>query len=340
MENQIISMSSVSPVSVLAPLPRIAINIRVATVADISFIDALQKKHTKMVGWMPTMQLQGKIEKGQTLIAEDETNQRVGYCIAQDQYFKRDDVGIIYQMNVVPGKQRGLIGASLLKAQFERSAYGCKLYCCWCAQDIAANHFWESLGFVALAFRTGSANKSRIHIFWQKRIRSGDETTPYWFPSQTSSGAIREDRLVLPIPPGTSWRDAKPLVLPGEPIGGNQLEDQNAKAEVKRQKSERKRKEKTPVLKESVVASGGLRFGAPAKELVVAEKVEEKPKKEPKVKNDPKLVAAARELRDRWLEKANEDPSALLANGKYDVSRQLAAPEPMEILQLPEPIAA
>jgi len=341
-ENQIITLSSVNSQSMLAPLPplpRIAINIRVAIASDLKFIDDLQKKHTKMVGWMPTQQLQGKIEKGQTLIAEDETNQPVGYCIAQDQYFKRDDVGIIYQMNVLPGKQRGLIGASLLKAQFERSAYGCKLYCCWCAQDIAANHFWESLGFVALVFRTGSANKSRIHIFWQKRIRSGDETTPYWFPSQTSSGAIREDRLVLPIPPGTSWRDAKPLVLPGMEPGAPQLEGPGEKSEVRRQRSERKKKPQIVAIKPSAIAAGGMRWGAanPAAAIEVV-----KPKKEPKpkVKNDPKLVAAARELRDRWLEKANEDPSAFLPNGKYEVSRQLAAPEPMEILQLSQPIAA
>ncbi len=98
------------------------------------------------------------------LIAES-NSEPVGYCIGNDQYFKRDDVGIIYQMNVVPGRQRGFIGASLLKAQFERSAYGCKLYCCWCAQDIAANRFWESMGFVALAFRAGSEKKARVHIF-------------------------------------------------------------------------------------------------------------------------------------------------------------------------------
>ena len=39
----------------------------------------------------------------------------LGYCIGHDQYFKRDDVGIIYQMNVVPAKQRGLIGATLVR---------------------------------------------------------------------------------------------------------------------------------------------------------------------------------------------------------------------------------
>jgi hypothetical protein len=52
-----------------------------------------------------------------------------------------------------------------------------------------------------------------------------------------------------------------------------------------------------------------------------------KPKREPrrKVKNDPKLVSAARELRDRWLEQVNSDPSALESRGKYEVTRQLGA---------------
>ncbi|HEX3357100.1 MAG TPA: GNAT family N-acetyltransferase, partial [Tepidisphaeraceae bacterium] len=208
----------------IIPIPQIPISIRTATLDDLPFIDGLQKIHTKQVGFMPTKALEGKIKAGHVLIAETSCHptpphpdplprgegERVGYCIGNDQYFKRDDVGIIYQMNVVPGRQRSLIGATLVKAMFERAAYGCKLFCCWCAQDIAANHFWESLGFVPLAFRAGSRGKgpkgaARVHIFWQRRIREGDTTTPYWFPSQTNSGSIREDRLVLPIPPGTHW---------------------------------------------------------------------------------------------------------------------------------------
>ncbi|MDQ3439259.1 MAG: hypothetical protein M3478_02785, partial [Planctomycetota bacterium] len=61
----------------------------------------------------------------------------------------------------------------------------------------------------------------RIHIFWQRRIGANDtneNATPYWFPAQTGSGSLREDRLVLPIPPGTHWRDVMPLVLPGVTI--------------------------------------------------------------------------------------------------------------------------
>src|SRR5881227_1087047 len=116
----------------------------------------------------------------------------------------------------VPDRQRSLVGATLVKAMFERAAYGCRLFCCWCAQDIEANRFWESLGFVPLAFRAGSREKGRVHIFWQRRVRAADETTAYWFPSQTTGGSIREDRLVFPIPPGVGWREAMPVLLPGE----------------------------------------------------------------------------------------------------------------------------
>src|SRR5262249_7365845 len=161
----------------------------------VPFIDNLQKMHSHMVGWMPRKQLEGKIGAGHVLIAGekrstdftdctdsegqsvrsaqsvDQSASLLGYCIAQDQYIGRDDVGVIYQLNVLPLKQRNLIGAMLIKAVFERAAYGCELFCLWCAQDIQANFFWEAIGFVPLAFRTGSASKQRTHVFWQRRIR-------------------------------------------------------------------------------------------------------------------------------------------------------------------------
>ncbi|MDY7109726.1 MAG: hypothetical protein SYC29_13910, partial [Planctomycetota bacterium] len=86
--------------------------------------------------------------------------------------------------------------------------------------------------------------------------------------------------------------------------------------------------------------AGGLWFAPPA---------EPKPKrqKRPKQKNDPRYVAAARELRDRYLEQMNAGlllPPA--AQGKYDVSRALeggftADPrnaEPPAIAEAPEVI--
>jgi hypothetical protein len=352
--NEKIERSLSLPLLPLLPLPapKVALNIRAGVLSDLPFIDRLQKMHTKAVGFMPLPQLEGHIKAGKVLIAVGAGSSRpdgstdaeggpnaegggtpplqepVGYLIAADRYFKHDDVGIIYQMNVLPDRQRGFVAASLLKAQFERSAYGCKLYCCWCAQELAANKFWEAMGFVPLAFRTGGTGTgkkpARMHIFWQKRIREGDETTPWWFPSETSGGAIKENRIVLPIPPGTHWSDAKPLVLPGEIADrGLQIADSGIGG-VPAAKRVRVKVAKPEPIKATAIMSGGLRFApvAPVGGPV------EKPKKEdaqrqpkPRMKNDPRLVAAARELRDRWLEQVNQTP--LLCCGKYEVSRRL-----------------
>ena len=40
-----------------------------------------------------------------------------------------------------------------------------------------------------------------------------------------------------------------------------------------------------------------------------------------KQKCHPKLIQAARELRDRWLEAAERDPSLLLPAARYDLAR-------------------
>ena len=71
----------------------------------------------------------------------------------------------------------------------------------------------------------------------------------------------------------------------------------------------------------TVGGMGGLRFGAVQVGGDVAKEKVKEPRK--KTRNDPKLVAAARELRDRWLEEVNAGAAMLVGNGKYDVSRQI-----------------
>ena len=50
---------------------RCPVSVRVATADDVSFIDGLQKRHRKQVGWMPEKALAGKIGAGQVIVAED-----------------------------------------------------------------------------------------------------------------------------------------------------------------------------------------------------------------------------------------------------------------------------
>lgn len=312
------------------------ISIRPAIAGDLAFIDALQRKHSKNVGWMASTILEKKIEKGEIIIAED-GGRAIGYCMGQDRYFKRDDVGIIYQMNIEPGHQRGLVGASLLKAMFERSAWGCKLFCCWCAQDLAANKFWEAMGFVPLAFRAGSEKKSRIHIFWQKRIRAGDNETPWWFPAKTDAGAMREDRIVLPIPPGVHWSDEMPRILPA-------LSEAEGPVEVPALEDKRTRRVKAMPSTAGPVKHGLRQYGPPPTMQEIAQAVVacpersrgEKPVREKKVKRkaDPKMVAAVRELRDRWMEKVNAGELQIEGAGKYEVGRMITA----SVIDPPAPV--
>ncbi|MGC4031702.1 MAG: GNAT family N-acetyltransferase [Tepidisphaeraceae bacterium] len=254
----------------LAIEPRVNITVRPSTLADVGFIDRMQKAHSRELGFLPLMAIEGKIRLGQVLIAEvsgqvavgggqdiqEDTASfsslppatcplptAIGYLIAADRYCRRDEVGYVTQINVLPEYRRHLVAAQLLLAQFDRSAYGCRLYSCWCAEDLAANEFWEAMGFTPIAFRTGARKNgergggvrregsagdlcaltphasypspsARIHIFWQKRIRQDDTTTPWWYPAKTEGGEMREDRLVFPIPPGVHWRDVLPVVLP------------------------------------------------------------------------------------------------------------------------------
>jgi hypothetical protein len=172
-----------------------------------------------------------------------------------------------------------------------------------------------------------------MHIFWQKRIRVGDVTTPFWFPSVTKGGMIGGDRLVFPIPPGTHWSDAKPVVLPGEVNEANvkQLPEANVK-----------RRKKPPVVvqekKVQPIQTGRLKFFGTLPTPIVEPVKPEKKVKQKKVhaKHDPKQLAFARELRDRYLEEYNTSPA--LAGGKYEVGRLVD--QDVEIEMSPKLLAA
>jgi hypothetical protein len=353
------------------PAPRGgAIVIDVATMADLPALDALQKQFGRALGYFPTKQFEGYIEMGGVLVARASRPcmggtpmPLLGYVISRDRYLKRDELGVIYQLCVAPGHQRGLIGATLVREVFARSAYGCKLYCCWCAQDLDANYFWESLGFVPIAFRAGSTGKKRVHIFWQRRVdrevsecggvgvsecedahpdtptpRHADtpRAAPYWYPFQTNAGAIREDRIVFPIPPGVHWQDVRAVEVAR--ATGPCLDQQKERMGGSPMPRTKKPRPQHGAGQVAIIVGGrvkyvdrpGVKPATPAPMTVtteLAKPVKAKRDKPPKAKIDPTYLAAARELRDRWMERVNDDALLLPApRGTYDVSRALPVP--------------
>ena len=126
---------------------------------------------------------------------------------------------------------------------------------------------------------------------------------------------------MFPIPPGVHWKEVEAVVLPGQ---------ESSKPQLQAPSSKQIRNPKSKIQKQPIGALSGFAF-APAKPVVEKPK-REKPTRE-KVKNDPKHVAAARELRDRYLERFNSN--LVLGNGKYEIARALPAPQAMP-LQLPK----
>jgi hypothetical protein len=363
--------------------------IRRPTPDDLQLSERMQKRYSKKLGYFPAKRCERYLEQEAVLVAEARDDEArplgsvtgaarvggdarpdptsaspialphgraslrtpIGFILYKDRYLKRDELGVVYQLCVDRDRQRGLVGAALLKAAFERSAYGCRLYCCWCAQDLAANKFWEAMGFVPLAFRAGSEKKGRggrTHILWQKRISEGDDVTPYCYPFQTTGGAMRADRLAFPIPPGTHWSEVEAVNVPMVDADGNPV-----KALPPAKKPRRKAKAKVaptataPAMEKVTVMIGGkmrtierlinatpfassdaapVQAATPPKPVETTELAAVE--KQPVVKVDPRFVKLNRELRDRYLERLNAEPDALPRFGKYDATRALPAASP------------
>jgi hypothetical protein len=130
-----------------------------------------------------------------------------------------------------------------------------------------------------------------------------------------------DDRLVFPIPPGTHWSDVKPVILPGSASTKHETRAVEP-GQPDNPKQIQNRKSKTPnvaAMKPQPLC-GGIRFAPPEPAPAPASSAAgaEKPRvKREKAKADPKLVAAARELRDRYLERLNDHrlkPEGLRSN--------------------------
>src|SRR4051812_1727352 len=63
----------------IVSIPKADVTVRDATLADVAFVDSLQKIHRDRVGFMATAWIEGKIKKGEIVVAEDSSGQPVGY---------------------------------------------------------------------------------------------------------------------------------------------------------------------------------------------------------------------------------------------------------------------
>ena len=161
---------------------------------------------------------------------------------------------------------------------------------------------------------------------------------PYWYPLQTNAGAIREDRIVFPIPPGVHWSEVRAVEVPR---AGAEVTGRESGVVERRERSHRRpatHDGRAPSARLKIT-TGGLRFaeaaGEPSPEKTARAPKPKRPAAAAKAgpagrrRIDPTYLAAARELRDRWMERVNggQGNAGWLdgPRGKYAVSRTVAA---------------
>ncbi len=140
---------------------------------------------------------------------------------------------------------------------------------------------------------------------------------------------------MFPIPPGVHWKDVVAVKAPTTEQPKLQTREPKERRKPKLQAVEKQAPRET-----NLASMGGLRAAAPQPDPApAAQKTSRKREKMVAEKIDPKYLAAARELRDRWMERVNDRmvlrPTGM---GKYDVTRLPGVPvreiQPMPMLLL------
>lgn len=198
------------------------ISVRKATLADLTYIDSLQRKFSREVGFWPKQALEGYIQKHVVTIALI-NGSPAAYLLGRDTCEFEPTQARVYQTAVQMDTRHLAVGRALVEAycsQLPDSAHTVALFC---AQDIEANLFWEALGFTAIGFRDGSRQKGRLHILWERTTRPEDDPLFPAVPDETSGGMMREKRIITPLKPGQNWRDVRSKTITVEKRVGKRL---------------------------------------------------------------------------------------------------------------------
>lgn len=161
----------------IAPTPQVGILSR-ATVSDLKFIDSLQKKFGRSLGFLPTEALRVNLEQ-QNVDLCLENGEAAGYLLCRPRLSWQPLLGSIVQAAVCMDAQRRHHGLALLLQVEERArAAGQIGLQANCAIGVEANEFWAAAGFKPIAHLTPATKSAREIICWRKPLV---RKLPLWF---------------------------------------------------------------------------------------------------------------------------------------------------------------
>ena len=144
------------------------LEIRYATASDIKFVDHLQKKNAEDLSFYPVGVFEREIESQRILIALVNA-EPAGYlyhgAIKLDYPLKIHQACIQYDL------RGNWYGAGLCKFLEDLAVIGgSRLISLRCGSDIAANTFWQNMGYECVLITPGGIRRMRDINVWQKAL--------------------------------------------------------------------------------------------------------------------------------------------------------------------------
>jgi N-acetylglutamate synthase-like GNAT family acetyltransferase len=161
----------------IGPTPQVGILSR-ASLSDLRFIDSLQKKFGRSLGFLPTEALEKNLEAGNVDLCL-ENGDPAGYLLCRPVLSWQPGLSSIVQAAVCMDAQRRHHGLALLLQVEERArARGQVAMQANCAVGVEANEFWAAAGFKPIAHCTPATKSQREIIVWRKPLT---RSLPRWF---------------------------------------------------------------------------------------------------------------------------------------------------------------
>ena len=134
----------------------------------VTYADHLAKKNVEALSFLPRPRLLEYAVRGQ-LMVETENGDPCGFLVygLGWPYMK------VYQAAVEYDARRHEHGLALVGRLIQKARQrGCHAISLWCADDLAANAFWEAAGFAFAGKRQGGTRRGRQHNRWMLVVDS------------------------------------------------------------------------------------------------------------------------------------------------------------------------
>lgn len=157
---------------------RATVATRIATLGDQRYIDALAKKFSNEVGFLPRTALEAYIAMGGVELAL-ENGEPAGYILSRGYLRWNIAMRPITQAAVQFDAQRRHLGLELVaRAEAHAREVGQIAIQACCREGLDANDFWQAAGFRKICRLDPRSQRNRQIIVWRKSL---NDHIPPWF---------------------------------------------------------------------------------------------------------------------------------------------------------------